>query len=362
MSKVGKVINQIANRIRIFLKPNANSIVSTASLLPARPSELDPHHLSPYFKFSTDFYLHESVVKISRRQSLLEVEPHQSFLYQENFTPLFPRLLMVLQAYSSGISRILDHSENTTGRAFFYLDLADGGRDYKPEISPDANFYVFCRQRQQVGIGLIPDPYTLGDISSGVHFEEYRDKEVARAAYKKRKALVFWRGSTTGRLNSMDFHTNKRIKFCFDALEHPESIDSKITQVVQFPNNKVVLKALHKAGVMTPRVFETGFSKYMATIDLDGNSAAWGALRKYLFLMHVIKPHSNFEMFYNVNQPDGTFTSVENLEDIFRKIQLDGNLADNFETAWQGYLFARAVREKIIAGNATVFPVRYLNE
>ena len=71
VSKVGKVINQIANKIRIFLKPDANSIVSTASLLPARPSELDPHRLSPYFKFSTDFYLHESVVKISRRQSLL---------------------------------------------------------------------------------------------------------------------------------------------------------------------------------------------------------------------------------------------------------------------------------------------------
>jgi len=57
------------------------------------------------------------------------------------------------------------------------------------------------------------------------------------------------------------------------------------------------------------------------TVDLDGNSAAWGTMRKYLRLLHVIKPDSRFEMFYGIEQPADTFTAVRDGDDFFRKIR-----------------------------------------
>ena len=92
-------------------------------------------------------------------------------------------------------------------------------------------------------------------------------------------------------------------------------------------------------------------------MDLDGNSTAWGALRRYLRLVHVIKPLSQLEMFYNVSQPTGTATSVQHAEALFKKLRLNDSMANNFETAWKGYQFARQIRTKIAEGDATIFPV-----
>lgn len=351
-------LKQFVKRILIFLKLGANlSDAEPVSLPPAGISQIDPHDLSPQFRLSDRFFLSKSVVKIFRDYSAIEVELHKSFLNPRGFEFLFPRLLMVLHGYSSGLSNILDHSESTTGRAFLYLDLADGGNNYPGELAPDANFYAFSRQNRFTGIGLIPDPYTLHDLYNDVQFDEFTSEEEGRADYQNRKDSIFWRGSTTGKLSGADVNLNQRARFCIDALGYPESIDAKITNVIQFPSNKAAFKTLSKLGVIAPRILETGFSECKATVDLDGNSASWGVFRKYLRLMHVIKPRSNFEMFYTVDQPGETFTVVDGLDDLFRRVRMNANFADNFETAWKGYCFAHEVRKKISSGNATVFPV-----
>lgn len=351
------ILQRVSGRVRRFRKriPIFTNLPSVT--LPSdRSADTDPHLLGPHFSISMDFFLHKSVVKILRKGNAIRVVMHESVLKPDKFNPEFTRLMNVFRFYPEGVRKILDYVEAATGETFFFLDISDGGGNHESGISVNSNFYAFCRRKRKVEIGLIPDPFNLNDLSRDVQFTEYRDRDEARSAYEQRKALIFWRGSTTGRLNTRNILDNPRIKFCSDALDFPESIDAKIMNVVQFRNNKRVFKKLLKAGLMVPRVSETEFSNYMATIDLDGNSSAWGGLRKHLRLMHVIKPASDFEMFYHVNQPAETFSSVDHVDDVFRELERDENYANNFETAWQGYEYAHEVRRKIVAGDATVFP------
>jgi len=44
---------------------------------------------------------------------------------------------------------------------------------------------------------------------------------------------------------------------------------------VQFGNNEQVFIKLLKMGLLVSRIYETEFSSYIATIDIDGNSSAW---------------------------------------------------------------------------------------
>ena len=248
LHKLETTFKGVVKRSLVALKLGGTLRDSVPVTLPSAESgEVDPHHLGPQFSFSEKFFLRKSVVRFSRRQGVLEVELHKSFLHPQLFRSHFPRLLVVLQAYSPGLLKILDHSEKTTGHASTHLDLADGALPYSQVIRPDACLYAFTRQKQFPGIGLIPDPYSLADISTDVGFVEYRDKEDARAAYEPRKAVIFWRGSTTGRTTGEDIHNNQRVQFCIDALECRSSIDAKITEIVQFPSNKAAFKALLKA-------------------------------------------------------------------------------------------------------------------
>jgi len=352
------VLKQIAKKVFVALKSGVRSIDSApVSLTPTELHNVDLSQISPYFKLSKDSFCNKSVVRISRTQRTIKIEFHKAFLSPKRFEILFARLLMVLQAYSPGVSKILDHSDKTAGRACFYLNLADTGSKDIRSISPDGNYYAFSRQDRHLDVGLIPDPYSLSDLANERAFVPYDDKNLARSAYQKRSSLVFWRGSTTGGPDSVDIHLNQRIRFCIDALKYKESIDAKITNVVQFLSNKTAFKALTAAGVMGPMVTEAEFAKYKATMDLKGNSSAWGTLRKHLNLIHVIKPASKDVLFYNIGQAAETFTGVESIDEFFQKLRLDPSLIDNFETAWRGYLYALEVRKKMAAGDATVFPV-----
>jgi len=350
-------LKDIAAKLFLLLRSKGNWRHSApVALLSAESSATHHCGLSPGFRVCKTFFMHRSVVGICRERGEIQVSLHDSFLKSGTFQSLFPRLLVVLQSYSLGLSKMLDHSERTTGCSCLHLDLGDRGSTHGRALRTDTNFYAFSRKTEEPEIGLIPDPYNLSDLSNDTCYENYRDKEEARAAYQQRMALIFWRGSTTGRTPRGRIHENRRIRFCIDALEYADSVDAKITNVVQFWNNKTAFQTLMKKGIMAPRVPETAFSNYKATVDLDGNSASWGALRKYLRLIHVIKPRSQFEMFYSVGQPEETFTSIAELEDLFVRLRQNAKLADNFEIAWQGYRFALEARRKIAAGEATIFP------
>ena len=356
--KSKSTLKRVARRLGLLSKPeSAGNARQPVGLPRTKPVQPDPHVTGPRFVFSDSVNINKSVARIIRKNGLLRVVLHESILHPQEFSPRFPRLIKVLQYYSKGVSAILDHCEENTGRSGFLLDLSDGGNIKRRNVMNSAEIYAFCRPKNRPDIGLIPDPLNLNDLSENISFPHYRDKHEAQIAYEGRNSQIFWRGSTTGRSHRHDAFTNQRIRFCQDALEYVSAIDAKITNIVQFPDNPLVFETLKNAGLMSPPVNESAFSDYMATIDLDGNTAAWGALRKYSRLVHVIKPRSDFEVFYHVAQPTDTVTTIENVNDVFGMLKQNADYPNDFETAWQGYLFAQEVRRKVMTGDATIFPV-----
>ena len=312
--------------------------------------------MTPSFSVGREVFFEKSVIRISREEGVLRIKLHKSNLRRQKFGGWLSRILAVLEGYSRGVDGILDYSKKSAGREEFFLDLSDGGTNYWREIVPGDNFYAFSRQKGYDGIGLIPDPYNLSDIKNGYSGVAWENHDQARSDYENRVTKIFWRGSSTGRQARGNLDSNARIRFCIEALEHAQSVDAKISQVVQFPSNKAAFRELSRRGVMAAPVAEAEFSRYKATVDLDGNSAAWGVLRKHLFGLNVIKPASPFEMFHDVMQPADSFTFVESTTKLFEGLKSGALAVDDFETAWQGYLFAHETRKKIIAGHATVFP------
>ena len=108
---------------------------------------------------------------------------------------------------------------------------------------------------------------------------------------------------------------------------------------------------------MAPKAMEVEFAQHCAYVDLYGNSTTWGTFRKYLQIVHVIKPSSPFTMFYHLMQPSESFTSIVSTKDPHQLIFDDKFFFDNFDVAWRGYEFALHIREKIRTGDATIFPV-----
>jgi hypothetical protein len=316
----------------------------------------NPHNLSPHFVVSGECFLRESVVLIRRKAFSLEVQFSTALVAGRQFMPLLERFIQVLRAYEAGIEKALAHAERTTGTALIRLDLADGCTDDHSRVSPRDSFYAFARQKRFPAVGLLPDPYSLGDLANQVEFPHYASEAEAFEDYRKRKPVIFWRGATTGRQLSRRVEHNVRARFCIDSLQYPEAIDAKISSVVQCASNVSAFRTLRAAGVMAPEVAETAFAGFQATVDLDGNASAWGGLRKHLRLLHVIRPAGPNEMLHHLFQPAGSFTAVAGLQDLLHRVGQNPRLADNFEVAWRGYLFARDMQRKIAAGDATIFP------
>lgn len=322
---------------------------------PDSPDE-NPHHLSPGFVLCEERFLRPSVVTIQRKVQSFEVQLNRSLVASQRFMTRLVRLIQVLHVYDAGIEKALAHAERTTGIALIRLDLDDGCTNDHSRVTLNDSFYAFARQKRFPAVGLFPDPYSLGDLANQVEFPRYDDEAEAFEDYRKRKPVIYWRGATTGVQLSRRVENNVRARFCMDALRFPETIDAKITSVVQCASNVSGFRTLQAAGVMAPEVAETAFAGFQATVDLDGNASAWGGLRKHLRLMHVIRPAGPNEMFHHRFQPADTFTKVAGLQDLLHQVGQNPRLADNFGVAWRGYLFAQELQQKIAAGDATIFP------
>jgi hypothetical protein len=308
------------------------------------------------FDIADDFFMSRSIMKISGTPEELVVVVEEALFTSPNFDTRIVRLLVLLRQYRLGIENIQTHMLQRTGDSQFFIDVSDGGFELLDEFRKPANLFTFTRRVEYTDVGLIPDPYTLLDLD-GLTAVKMVAKEDAEKEYSSRVPKIYWRGSTTGVPMSDDLLRNERISFCVDGLDYPDQIDSKITRVVQMNHPRQVWWQLKRMGVFGRPVREAKFADFQSYIDLDGNSSAWGTLRKYLRIIHVIKFKSEFEMFYHVNQPSNTFTQIHNKEDFFSLLKHGSNLTTNFEAAWNGYLFALDVRRRIAEGTATVFPL-----
>ena len=321
-----------------------------------RPARDERHSLNFRLRIVDETFLRKLVVRIERRSGLIEICIQREVIESGLFNEMLSRLLIVMRNYGHGIGNILNVQSGIDQDASLYLNLGDGGNEYDVEITSEMNFYAFARRKNEREIGLIPDSFTLFDIENEVNFAVVTDKQVASEEYRTRSKSIFWRGATTGRAFGSEALANPRIAFCQATLSLHPLVDAKITKVVQFKNGKKVQRELKRLGLMSRMVEESEFSRHMAYIDLDGNSTAWGTFRKYLQVVHVIKPLSEFSMFYHLLEPADAFTSIRGTSHLIEKLKNDENFANNFEVAWNGYQFALGVRDKIRSGEATIFP------
>jgi hypothetical protein len=347
------------DQLRKYLRVKPNEIEKYQSFLERIGFRSEERNgVRPNFKigFSHDYFPSMSTARVIRGEGRIEIVLHDSIFEPHNFTNMIFRLITVLRNYQVGIEKIFDYSRKMYGVDFFNLDLGDGGVIYRMEVTPQSNLYAFTRRNELVNVGLVPDPYTLHDIETGINYYEYQSKEEAKKEYESRRKSIFWRGSTTGRAPQNQISENERVRFCLKSQNYEPLIDAKITEVVQFQDNEIGLMELQKMGIVAPAVSESKFAKYQAFIDIDGNSSGWGTFRKYLRLIHVIKPKSDFSMFYYLWQPQNTLTSIRDTDDLFESITNDADFPTNFEVAWNGYNFVRDARKKILLGEATIFP------
>lgn len=303
-----------------------------------------------------------STVKISGTPKNLVVTLDAPITELPNFDVRIIRLHSLMRHYRFGLDRILIEMNARTEGDCFFIDLSDGGILLSDEVRASANLFAFTRRREYVDVGLLPDAYTLLDLDSEADMKMNLTKEEARQEYSQRVKKIFWRGSSSGLPVQDELTLNKRIQFCIRSLNHPDEIDSKISRIVQISRPIRAWLKLRSLGVFAPAVLEDEFGKYQAYIDLDGNSSAWGTLRKYLRVIHVIRFHTEYEMFYHVNQPANTLTEIADEEEFFKLLPNSSKIISNFDTAWSGYLFAQELLKRISEGNATIYPMKALQD
>jgi len=304
---------------------------------------------------SSDFTWVESVIRIEKESSGVVVTVHESLFDESQFENWMFRILALMRNYPVGVVRILERCQFQLDKPYFYLDISDGALDFEDALEPGSNVYTFCRKNSSQNIGLIPDAYTLHDLEYEEPPHVWESKAAARLDYNNRIKKIFWRGSTTGR-NQSSIRSNRRVQFCLRALQYPQQVDAKITNTVQFDDNRKAHAQLNKKKVIAPPVTEAEFGRYTSFIDLEGNSTAWGSFRKFALLIHVIRPACQFELFYYSIQPADSFTFVKHESEIFENLDDVPTFADNFEVAWQGYKFALKIRQMVMDGEGTIHP------
>ena len=230
------------------------------------------------------------------------------------------------------------------------LFSGDAANDSSIPNNGSVNF-AMCAHRQALHrVILVEDVYSANTRHLLTSMPEPLTKDAARVLFEHRTDLLFWRGSTTGPTDHgasslIDrILSNNRVAFCLEAKLNSARIDAKITQVAQVPDDHMSLwqAQLQQWEIWGDRVDETEFFKYRYYIDLDGNSAAWGTIRKYLGLCLVIKPESEWKILHHDYLVDGVnflSTSSSKVHDIEKALsQCDQD--DLFEIAYRGHLTA----------------------
>lgn len=305
---------------------------------------------------TTEYHLSKAIINIERDSEGYLITAHESIFDEVQFESWMFRILAVMRNYPIGVQRIIERSEAMGGGPQFYLDISDGAKEYESSLSADSHMYTFCRNSTSLSVGLIPDAYTLRDLEYEIPPHLWNSESEAKADYAAREKKLFWRGGTTGRPPQNSISANRRVQFCIQSLRYSKLVDAKITHVYHFDNNDRSYGELARLNCTARPVPESNFGRYSSFVDLDGNSGAWGTFRKYLRLIHVIKPESQYSLFSHLLQPSDSFTSVRHESEIFEALDVDSGYIDHFEVAWRGYKSALKIRQLVIEGDATIFP------
>ena len=164
---------------------------------------------------------------------------------------------------------------------------------------------------------LIPDIYYL--TRNG-----YKDSKIDILPWVQKKNVMFWRGSSTGGNISWDnWKTIPRIRLVMMSNETPDTLDAKITDVVQIKDNTKGLKEyLEHKGFVSDRIPFTEFHRYKYLINIDGNSCAWDSmflkLKSNSVVFHV--DNDNIQWYYDRLIPWKHYIPIKpDLSDLYLK-------------------------------------------
>ena len=175
------------------------------------------------------------------------------------------------------------------------------------------------------------------------------------ANWIKRKPIMFWRGSTTGKpiKSTLDLKNLIRVKACL-SVSNIKNFDLKISSIVQ--NNipkQIIIQYLRQYNILSRRVDESKFLNYKYYPDLPGNNTlcgSWGVIRKYLRGNLVFRPSYNSLMFYDrFLEPWRDFIPIESdFSDLYEKfIWAENNQNKSIRIAWNGFSIAKKYLKNI---------------
>ena len=140
----------------------------------------------------------------------------------------------------------------------------------------------FCSR--DAGALLLPDP----DFFATGGYEDQRRLVAQAPAWADRRAVVFWRGSTTGKLRRPppapgevdDFTWLPRLEMVRRARQSPHAAlyDVGVSEIVQIVGGEEMQARLADADLFRPRAPRAAFLACRAVLVIDGNSNAWSAL------------------------------------------------------------------------------------
>ena len=167
--------------------------------------------------------------------------------------------------------------------------------------------------------------------------------------WKKKKSLIFWRGSTTGGgFGGEDWIHYGRSRLVLLSLNYPHLVNARFTSLCQ--------GAEHNPDIlMRPELCDGWISiqeqlQYKYLIDVDGNSAAWSRFYWTLLSQSVVFKQitDNEEWFYKALSPYVHYIPVaEDFSDLLEKIEWAKENEDEVQK---------------IARNGTEFAAHHLSE
>ena len=202
---------------------------------------------------------------------------------------------------------------------------------------------------------LIPDEYAMYESRMLNKISLPKDFSDFEAQWIKRKSIMFWRGSTTGKyINStFDLKDLIRVKACL-SVGDINQFDMKISSIVQNRIPKqIIIQWLRQHNILSRRVDEAKFLKYKYYPDLPGNNTlcgSWGVIRKYLRGNLVFRPSYKSLMFYDrFLEPWRDFIPIESdFSDLHEKYTwAENNQNESIRIAWNGFSMSKKYLKNI---------------
>ncbi len=179
---------------------------------------------------------------------------------------------------------------------------------------------------------LIPDLYFFMERG----YAEFRERIQREApSWEDRRSVAFWRGSSTGifeghdtviGLTQANYEDLPRFRLCRLSAMSPDLVDARITHLVQAANPEeaqAISGRLQADGMLADPIPQEMFSHYKFQIDIDGNTNAWGLLKKFSMGSCILKVASPWKQwFYDALQPWEHYVPVaSDLSDLFDNVR-----------------------------------------